>query len=203
MEMLTAKSFPSINMDLKGISKETLQAHYKLYEGYVKKTNDLFGQLSELTADPAKANATYSPVRELKVELSFAIGGVKNHENYFAALGGDGGAPTGRLAQLMDRDFGSYDNWKADMKATAMAARGWAWLAYDSDHGTLFNYIGDSQNTFPIWNSIVVLALDVYEHAYWHDYLTERGTYIDDFFANLDWANSEHVLKANLGSGTE
>jgi superoxide dismutase, Fe-Mn family len=51
----------------------------------------------------------------------------------------------------------------------------------------LFNYIGDTQNTYPIWNATPLVALDVYEHAYFLDYQTDRASYIDAFFANLDW----------------
>jgi hypothetical protein len=49
------------------------------------------------------------------------------------------------------------------------------------------NYVGDAQNTFPIWNATPLVALDVYEHAYFLDFQTDRGSYIDAFFANLDW----------------
>ena len=56
-----------------------------------------------------------------------------------------------------------------------MAGRGWAWTAYDWDEGRLFNYVGDAQNTFPVWNATPLVALDVYEHAYFLDYQTDRG----------------------------
>ncbi len=69
-----------------------------------------------------------------------------------------------------------------------MAGAGWAWTAYDWDEGRLFNYVGDAQNTFPIWNATALVALDVYEHAYFLDYRTDRASYIDAFFDNLDWA---------------
>ena len=130
---------------------------------------------SSPTVDSSAANQVYSDVRALKVDLSFAIGGIKNHEIYFEHLGGDGGDPTGAIGDLIKRDFGSADGWRADLKATGMAGRGWAWTAYDWDEGRLFNYIGDAQNTFPIWNATPLVALDVYEHAYFLDYQTDRG----------------------------
>jgi Fe-Mn family superoxide dismutase len=68
-----------------------------------------------------------------------------------------------------------------------MAGRGWAWAAYDWDEGRLFNYIGDAQNTFPVWNATPLVALDVYEHAYFIDFGTDRASYIDAFFNNLDY----------------
>ena len=127
-------------------------------------------------------------MRELKIELSFAVGGIKNHEIYFEHLGGDGGDPTDAISQLIERDFGSFAAWREDLKASGMAGRGWAWTAYDWDEGRLFNYVGDAQNTFPIWNATPLVALDVYEHAYFLDYRTDRASYIDAFFDNLNKA---------------
>ena len=80
-----------------------------------------------------------------------------------------------------------------------MAARGWAWTAYDWDEGRLFNYIGDAQNTFPIWNATPLVALDVYEHAYFLDYRTDRARYIDAFFDNLDWAVVNELGRRGTG----
>jgi superoxide dismutase, Fe-Mn family len=170
--------------ELEGISRTAVDAHYKLYEGYVAKRNEILGRLADV--DLSAANQVYSDVRALKVDLTFAIGGIKNHEIYFEHLGGEGGAPTGAFAQLVERDFGSADSWHADLKATGMGGRGWAWTAYDWDEGRLFNYIGDAQNTFAIWNATPLVALDVYEHAYFLDYQTDRASYIDAFFNNLD-----------------
>jgi Fe-Mn family superoxide dismutase len=184
-EEITARELKPELLELDGISRESVEAHYKLYEGYVAKRNDILGKLA--SADTAAANQIFSDVRSLKLELSFAIGGIKNHEIYFEHLGGDGGDPSGLAAQLIKRDFGSAGEWRADLKATGMAARGWAWTAYDWDEGRLFNYLGDAQNTYPVWNATPLVALDVYEHAYFLDYRTDRSAYIDAFFDNLDW----------------
>ncbi|HVF10790.1 MAG TPA: superoxide dismutase [Abditibacteriaceae bacterium] len=170
-----------------GISRKTHEEHYKLYQGYVKKTNELFGKIAAVSRDPQEANQTYSEIRELKVELSFALGGVKNHELYFDILGGAGSKPDGVLLAEINRSFGSSEAWAADLKATGIAARGWVWTAYDYDFKRLMNYIGDTQNTFPIWNATPIIGLDVYEHAYYLDYGTRRGDYIDAFLRNLNW----------------
>lgn len=195
--MITAKPLPEkvFTTAALGISRKTHEEHYKLYEGYVKKVNEITDKLAKMgTPDFTKANATYSDLRELKVELSFAIGGVKNHELYFNHIGGKGGAPTGEIAELIKTAFGSYDNWKADLKATGIAARGWVWLAHDYTDGSLFNYIGDSQNTYPVWHATPLLGLDVYEHAYYFDFQTGRAKYIDAFFNVIDW----DAVNANL-----
>ena len=184
-EEITARELKPALLELDGISRETIEAHYKLYQGYVNKRNEILGALAGV--DLGSANQVYSELRALKVDLTFAIGGIKNHEIYFEHLGGIGGDPAGVFGELVRRDFGSVAEWRDDLKATAMAARGWAWTAYDWDEGRLFNYIGDAQNTFPVWNATPLVALDVYEHAYFVDYGTDRASYIEAFFNNLDY----------------
>jgi superoxide dismutase, Fe-Mn family len=185
-EQIVARELKPGLLELDGISRETVEAHYRLYQGYVAKRNEILGKLAEV--DLSSANQVYSDLRSLKVDLTFAIGGIKNHEIYFEHLGGHGGAPDGAVAQLVTRDFGSADAWRADLTATGMGGRGWAWTAYDWDEGRLFNYLGDAQNTFPIWNATPLVALDVYEHAYFLDFQTDRASYIEAFFNNLDWS---------------
>ena len=172
--------------ELDGISRTTVEAHYKLYQGYVNKRNEILARLAEI--DLGAANQVFSDVRSLKVELTFAIGGIKNHEIYFEHLGGHGGDPDGPISVLIRRDFGSVDAWRSDLKASGMAGRGWAWTAYDWDEQRLLNVVGDAQNTYPIWNATPLVALDVYEHAYFIDFGTDRASYINAFFNNLDWA---------------
>jgi superoxide dismutase, Fe-Mn family len=185
-EAIAPRELKPALLELDGISRAAVEAHYKLYEGYVAKRNEILEKLDGV--DLSSANQAYSDLRALKVDLTFAIGGIKNHEIYFEHLGGDGGNPGGAAAQLIQRDFGSVDAWRADLRATGMAARGWAWTAYDWDEGRIFNYIGDAQNTFPVWNATPLVALDVYEHAYFIDFQTDRASYIDAFFDNLDWS---------------
>lgn len=201
--MYEAMQFDCITKELDGISKQTMEAHYKLYEGYVKKANEIMEKLPSVDRDPTKANQTYSEIRELKTELSFAIGGVKNHVNYFSILGGESSKPGGSLLEQIEKDFGSFEDWAADLKATGVAARGWVWLAYDWDNQKLFNYLGDAQNTFPIWNATMLLALDTYEHAYWLDYQQNRAAYIDAFMKNLNWKPVEDLWAVVNGMNEE
>ena len=151
---------------MEGISKRTIDEHFKLYEGYVKKANEITAKLMAMDPDPAAANPTYSEIRELKVEFSRAVGGVKNHDGYFAHLGGKGGQPGGRLMKKIEQDF---------------------WFGYDFQTRKSMNYIGDEQNTYPIWNATPWVFLDVFEHAYFIDFGTKKGDYIDTFLKSLDW----------------
>lgn len=196
---LQAIPFPQklINTEAAGITRKTHDEHYELYKGYVTKVNEIRTKLAALGApDATKANQTFSDLRELKVEYSFALGGVKNHELYFGHLGGKGGEADGAAADAIKASFGSFDNWKADLKATGVAARGWVWLALDLHDGSLFNYIGDAQNTYPIWGAVPILGLDVYEHAYFIDFGRARAKYIDAFFKVIDWDAVNANLKA-------
>jgi len=146
-----------------GISRKTHDEHLKLWQGYANKTNQIRKALAEMTVDPAAANQIYSEIRALKADYSFAYEGLINHNIYFETLGGLGCPATGMVADRINDAYGSFDNWVADWKATGMAGRGWAYLAYDHDEKRLFNYPGDAQNTFPIWNHTLVLAMAGYE----------------------------------------
>src|SRR5216684_7042510 len=102
-EEIVARELKPSLYELDGISRETIEAHYKLYQGYVNKRNEILGKLAGV--DLASANQVYSDLRSLKVDLSFAVGGIKNHEIYFEHLGGDGGEPDGVVARMLERDF--------------------------------------------------------------------------------------------------
>src|SRR5438309_3366251 len=115
-EEITPRELKPALYELDGISRETIEAHYKLYEGYVNKRNEILQKLDGV--DLAGGNQAYSELRALKVDLTFAIGGIKNHEIYFEHLGGGGGDPKGLAGDLIRRDFGSVEAWRADLKAT-------------------------------------------------------------------------------------
>lgn len=180
-----------------GISRKTHEEHFKLYQGYANKTNEIRKRLAELDKDPAKANQVYSEIRALKVDYTFAYGGFINHTIYFEILGGNG-EPSGEALKMIERDFGSFEAFQQDLKASGMGGRGWVWLAYDHDEKTLFNYIGDAQNTYPMWNCTPILALDVYEHAYYLDFGTARAQYIDAFLKVIDWGAVNRRLQRLL-----
>lgn len=196
------KTFHESIYSLNGISKKAVEEHMKLYQGYVTKYNEIQEKLSALTEDDfAKANQTYSAIRELKVELTFAYGGIVNHEIYFNHLGGDGSEPTGALMKQIEKDFGSFDAYKKDLKASGIAARGWVWLAWNEREQRLFNYVGDAQNTFPVWFAKPIMAMDVYEHAYFMDFGSARAGYIDSFLQNMDWGKVEENFDDVMGGG--
>ncbi|MFM9874736.1 MAG: superoxide dismutase [Fimbriimonadaceae bacterium] len=170
-----------------GISKATHDSHLTLWKGYANKTNEIRNLLAEVDTDPTKANQVYSQMRALKVNYAFAYGGYINHKVYFETLGGNGGAATGNVEALIKEAYGSFDHWLADWKSTGMAGRGWVFLGYDHEEQRVHTYIGDSQDTFPTWNHTLLLAMDVYEHAYYLDFQTARLKYIEAYVQCIDW----------------
>ncbi len=198
----------TIKKDLQGMSLRSLQEHFKLYQGYVKKTNEIQGKLE--TADKADVSGVYSFYGELRRQETFAVNGMKLHEVYFPGLGGDPSAGSGRdgtlsgaLATMIERDLGSVAAWQEEMVATGMSSRGWAILAFDLKDNRLHVYGADAQNVGAVWGALPLIALDVYEHAYFMDHGVNRKAYIDSFFQALDWAYAntlfaEHGLEKKL-----
>ncbi len=171
---------------LEGISEKQLKEHHDvLYAGYVKKWNEIQEKL--ISVDRTTPNATFSDLRELKVEETFALNGIKLHEGYFSNMVGGGNEPSGLIKEWIEKDFGSYEAWMTDFKAMGIAARGWVILSFDLEDGKLYNILCDSHNQGGVWNSVALFIMDVYEHAYFVDFATGRKAYIDVFFKNLDW----------------
>ncbi|MGI6129448.1 MAG: superoxide dismutase [bacterium] len=183
MAQLTPIPLPYVS--LPGLSAYQLSEHYKLYTGYVNKTNEIWSLLPE--TNRREANATYSPYRELKLEETFAFNGVKLHELYFTNLGGLGGPPTGPIANIINHSFGSALQWAEDFRALALSARGWGALVYDRRTSKLHNFLYDAHNVGGSAETHILLIIDVYEHAYFIDYATDRRAYIDAFFSNINW----------------
>ena len=171
--------------ELRGISQKTIDIHWgKLYQGYVKKWQEIKDKLK--TVDLSSANATFSELRELKVEQTFVANAVLLHEAYFDILGGNGN-PEGEIVEAIKKDYDSFKNWVEHFKALGLASRGWVILAYDFNEGVLRNYIADSHNSFGIWGAAPIVVLDMYEHAYFIDFGSDKKAYIDVFFQNLNW----------------
>lgn len=178
------------------ISAKTLAIHSdKLYAGYVKKINEIWEKLVALReSGKAEGNATYSDLRALKTEETFAANGVFLHEWYFDNLGGDGNwknAP--ELTKGLIEKWGSMEDAMKYMSECAMAARGWAIVAWDTKQGRLMQYNADSHNQGGVWGCIPIIVLDMYEHAYFIDFGSDRKAYIEAFWKNFDWKSAEEL----------
>ena len=197
---LKPREFAAFQKDLDGISRQTMEDHYKLYQGYAKKANECRSLLKEFDYAEIEGNQVYSQLRAVSIDYTFALLGYKNHDLYFGHLGGDGGDdPQGAIGDLIENEYpGGVQMWKQAVRKAASSARGWVMLDYDLNDGSLFNYIMDTQNLWAVYNMVPVLALDVYEHAYARDFGATpdgRKAYVDAFFRNVNWDHVNRQLQ--------
>jgi Fe-Mn family superoxide dismutase len=180
------------------ISPETADWHYNTHhKGYVTALNRIEAELE--TADRSAANGNWSHIGELKRRFTWNHAGALLHDIYWEVLGGDGDLQKGpEVVAAIEREFGSLDAWKADFKATALAAKlsGWALLVYDQLYsGRLLNVLVDEHHYGAIWGGIPLIACDVFEHAYYHKDGPARARYVDNFLAHLHWGRINERYK--------
>jgi Fe-Mn family superoxide dismutase len=172
------------------VSPETTDWHYNTHhKGYVTALNNIEKALE--TADRAGANGNYSQIGELKRRYTWNHAGALLHDVYWEVLGGDGDASKGgEVKAAIEKEFGSFENWKADFKACCVSAKlsGWGLLVYDALWSKrLLNILVDEHHYGAIWGGVPLIACDVFEHAYYHKDGPGRAKYIDNFIANLHW----------------
>lgn len=178
-----------LSKKMDGLSTNQIEQHLKLYKGYVAKTKEINALLdsADILSQTPAANATYSPLRELLMEQSFALNGVIYHELYFGNLGGTGAEPGGDLKAAIDARWGSHGKFIDYLKAAGKCMRGWVILGWNTRDAALHTYGLDMHNMWSPANVVPVVALDVYEHAYMIDYGINRANYLDAFVKNIDW----------------
>ncbi len=183
--------------ELNGLSKASIDAHLGLYAGYVKNFNAISGLLSEYAKDSEK-NA--HALAELIRRRSFEFGGMRLHELYFAQFEGGSTPPTagGALAGQLDAEYHKFEYFLAMFRAIAMMrGPGWAILYWDPAAGQFLTGFSGEQHQGHFVTLPVILALDVWEHAYLADYgVTGKDKYIDAFFKNINWSVCEQRFSA-------
>jgi Fe-Mn family superoxide dismutase len=190
---------------LNGISDETLEVHFKLYEGYVNETNKLTEAITKFIQDGNVDQEEMPAYSELTRRLGFEYNGMVLHEYYFDNLksGGGSGDPdrTAAFAKAAESTFGSYEIWKADFVGIGkMRGVGWAICYQNPSNGRLSNHWITLHETGNVAGFDPVLVMDVWEHAYLLDYQpAERPKYIEAFFSNIDWTIVEKRLQKNTG----
>ena len=186
---------------LNGISDETLEMHFKLYQGYVKETNNLSDRITKFIEDGQVDQEEMPAYSELTRRLGFEYNGMVLHEYYFDNLKSGGGtgdpAKTAEFAKAADSSFGSYEIWKADFVGIGkMRGVGWAICYQNPMNGALSNHWITLHETGNVAGFTPVLVMDVWEHAYILDYKpADRPKYIEAFFANIDWSVVERRLQ--------
>jgi superoxide dismutase, Fe-Mn family len=182
-----AYSARSWTLALKGLSKDQLDVHFALYQGYVTNTNRLNETIAQMIKD-GKGNTP--DCAELKRRLGFEYNGMVLHEYYFDNL--QSTAPLskdGALYQKLQECYGSYETWEADFKNTGlMRGIGWAIMFQDPNTKALSNHWVSDHEVGHIAGFKPILIMDVWEHAYTVDFkATERAKYIDAFMSNVNW----------------
>jgi len=181
-------------LGMEGFSDILLKNHFTLYQGYVTNTNKLLETLGQMLNDGKTGTPEYA---ELKRRFGWEFDGMRLHEYYFENLGGKGGLGQGsKLHRKVSEDFGSYENWEKDFKATgAMRGIGWVVLYQDIASGRLMDcWINEHDVGHPA-GCAPILILDVFEHAFMIDYGLRRADYINAFFKNIDWKAVEERLR--------
>jgi superoxide dismutase, Fe-Mn family len=181
---------------LNGLSERLIVSHYENdYGAAVRSLNAIADELGSHDL----AAMSDSQVRALKREELGARASVALHELYFGALGGDGatrfaGAGQGSsldpaLAAAIDEHFGSFAAWRHEfvrLAATLSHGSGWALLVYSRRDKQLFNQIV-ADHAQGMIDSVPLLVLDMYEHAYHIDFGANAAAYVDAFMRNIDW----------------
>jgi Fe-Mn family superoxide dismutase len=186
---------------LHGISDQTLEMHFKLYEGYVKETNRLTEKIWDYLKDGSVDQEEMPAYSELTRRLGFEYNGVVLHEYYFGNMS-NSGSPDPRkesaFYKAAEAGFGSYEIWKADfMSIGKMRGVGWAVCFQDPKRGRLANHWVTLHEIGNVAGFDPVLVMDVWEHAFLLDYKpAERPKYIEAFFANIDWSVVEQRLRS-------
>lgn len=189
----TAKDYSKL-IGMNGFSDTLLNNHFTLYQGYVTNTNKAADALKAMLKDGKTGTPEYA---ELKRRFGWEFNGMRLHELYFENLGGK--TPIVKaavLGKLMESNYGSYEAWEKDFRATgAMRGIGWVVLYYDVPACVLFNqWINEHDAGHPA-GCQPVLVMDVFEHAYMTDYGLKKADYIASFFNNIDWRVAESRIK--------
>ena len=178
-----------------GLSAQMLTSHHdNNYAGAVRRLGAIQSQLAGLDF----AAAPGFQINGLKREELVALNSMILHEIYFAGFAGDARSPGSRLGQQIERDFGSFDRWRAEFAGMGKAqggGSGWVLLAWSSRAGRLINTWA-ADHTMTAADGAALLALDMYEHAYAIDYGARAGAYVDAFMAAARWSNADAAFQA-------
>ncbi|MCM1191629.1 MAG: superoxide dismutase [Butyrivibrio sp.] len=188
------------------LDEETLHFHHdRHYKTYVDNLNSALSDYPELQKRSLKE--LLNGIDRLPPQIQTAVrnngGGVFNHELYFDSMKNPTGQePEGALAEAIERDFGSYRQWKEQMKQAALGrfGSGWAWLVTDRD-GRLSILQTANQDVPDPDEFIPVLLVDVWEHAYYLQYQNRRADYVDGWFNLINWRKAGKRYEEATGAG--
>ncbi len=183
--------------DLKpSISSQVVEWHHATHhKGYVNGWNSAEEELEE-----QRQNGDFSDTGSLLKSFTHNFCGNILHDIFWKNMSPEGGGePEGELRERIEEEFGSYDNWKNEFIEAAKSAGGWALLVYIPYSNELHNVVVDKHDQGAVWGAHPIMALDVWEHSYYHDYGPKRGDFIENFFKVVDWeevgSNYQEVIE--------
>jgi len=172
---------------INGMSEQLIVSHYENnYGGAVRRLSAIATQLAELDF----ATAPVFVINGLKREELIASNSMILHELFFASLG-EASAPEGEFRDVLARNFGSFDRWRAEFSAMGKAqggGSGWVLLTWSPRDRKLLNQWA-MDHTTTLAGGQPILALDMYEHSYHIDYGAQAAAYVDAFMAAINWPN--------------
>ena len=183
------------------ISAKIMELHHdKHHQAYVTGANAALDALAK-----AREAGDLAAVNLHSKNLAFNLGGHTNHSAFWENMSPDGGGePTGDLAAQIDKDFGSFEAFKAQFAAVAAGVQGsgWAILAWDTiGQQLVIVQLFDQQGNIPI-GLIPIVLLDVWEHAYYLDYLNVRADYIKAWWNVVNWDDAaKRLARAKAAEG--
>jgi Fe-Mn family superoxide dismutase len=206
METDNAYVLPKLPYDYNGlepyISEQQLTIHHdKHHLAYVNGANAAFKKLGAARKSKAEID-----VKAMLKELSFNIGGHQLHSIFWPTLApagrGGGGEPTGKLADAINKEFGSFAQFKAEFSKAAASTEGsgWAALAIDVKTKQLAIMQIEKHNVNVYTGFYIVMVLDVWEHAYYLDYKNERPKFVEAFWNIVNWEKINKRFEEALDS---
>lgn len=178
------------------VSQKTKSAHEELYKGYVASFNKVSAELD--TADRMDANPRHSQYRSLKIDETFNLNAMWLHELYFANCYDPHSEVTmDSMSYLrLERDFGTFDDWQKDFMACALASKaGWAVTGYHMFLRKYVNVMIDEHSGHVPMGVYPVIVVDMWEHAYYRDYLTDKKSYLIAQMREFNWNVIEDRFK--------
>lgn len=179
--------------ELKGLSKEQIDIHLNLYAGYVKHSNLIMERIQALREEGGEENAF--TMNELRRRFGFEFDGMRMHEYYFEQFEGGAKAadPNAPLADAASEKYGSWDGFIAHIQEVAgTRGIGWVVVYFDPKGRTLHTAWVDDHQLGQLSGLPIMLAVDLWEHAYMVDYKpADKKTYVEAFLENVNWNVAE------------
>lgn len=173
------------------IDEQTMHLHHDIHhKGYVDGLNKAEAELAK-----ARQAGDFALVKHWEREAAFHGSGHILHTIFWTNMAGEGkgggGTPKGALAQQIDKDFGSFDAFKAQFNAATIAVEGSGWgiLGWQPLLGRLVILTAEKHQNLTQWGVVPLLVLDVWEHAYYLKYQNKRAEYVKNFSNIVNWSD--------------